>query len=285
MDMRTGISLAHESTAIPNVSHSDFRFGIEDITEFPTAQSANHFMFLEPATDEDPLGGTDLAWLWSGFNMTPVTEEQGIRFLHSELFHSGLTFNLPWFLFQGMAKMRSALSGSPSLSQLPGSDSIVANDKRNALIRSIAPSPELGEGEIVKHLVSMVELHFPEKYSGENSLKLNQLLFDLSGRYCDSQVEDFILCFMSNDTLDPEGVDKLLEYIMSQKSKMHLQGFFQMKTPTVEAISVRFLESIARKGTELTLQALVDAGIDKCHLQAIGYNGCCLRQFNINNTV
>jgi ankyrin repeat protein len=142
---------------------------------------------------------------------------------------------------------------------------MVGNDRQAALVRAIVPNSETGEGQTKKLLASMAEMWIPEQYRGEYSLKLNQL-FGPSCKYLDAQAEDFILCFMVNNTLDIQGVYNILEHILNHESKIRLQSLFQMKTPAVEAISKRFLEAIATYGTERTLQALINADIDKCHL-------------------
>jgi ankyrin repeat protein len=266
LDAMTGVSFDQpENTAISNGSNFDSFLDFGDITVIPNVQTGCHFTPMETATDIYPLGDGDLTWLRSSFNTTPVAGVQGTDFLHFGLFHFSLTFNLPWFRFQGMIKTHSILSGSPPLTPPLASDSIVANDKRNALIRSVASNFDISEGEIVKRLTPIVEIQVPEQYPGENSLKLSQL-FDISAKHCDPHVEDFILCFMSNNTLDDHCVNQVLQYILKQKSKAHLHQLFQTKTPTVEAISQRFLKTVAKYGTELTLQALIDAGINKCNL-------------------
>ena len=272
MDAMTGISFDQsENTAISNGSNFGLCFDFEGLTEIPNVQTGCHFTPLETATDICSLGDGGLPWLRSSFmfNTTPVNEVHGTDFLHLGLFHITLTINLPWFQFQGMVKKtHSILSGSPSLTLPLASDGIMANDKRNALVRLLASNSEISEGEIVKRLTSMVDVQVPEQYTGENSLKLSQLI-DISGKHCDPQVEDFILCFISNNTIGDHSVKQVLEYITNQKSKEHLQQLFQMKTSTVEAISIRFLETVARNGTALTLQSLIDTCIDKCNLSGV----------------
>jgi ankyrin repeat protein len=264
----TGVTL-HQTYTSPVFNATDLDFDFDfDFRLSPEVQSlqpGDQLIFLDTARSSPGLGEWDLTTLFpSSVNAASVSGGHGVN-----SFHFALQFNLPWFQFQGMIKMHPFPSistpGPALLAPLRTSDALVASNIRNALIGSVMSNSQLSEGEAVKKITNMVEILVPELYPGENSLRLSQLL-EGSGKDSDAEAEEFALYFMSNNTPDAEGLKRLSEYIMTQKPKEHFRQLFQMRTPTVEAISMRLLETVAEGETELTLKALIDAGIDKCNL-------------------
>jgi hypothetical protein len=162
----TGISLDQaENSVISKSANIDFCVDLDDITEIPSVQSGDPFVPSETAPDNcslDDVDGTPF-----NFNSTTAVGVQVTDLLLSEKFQFALTFNLPWFRFQGTFKAHSISSGSTSLTPPLASDDIVGED-RIALIKSmISSNSQTIELNMVKRLISMVETQVPERYAGE----------------------------------------------------------------------------------------------------------------------
>jgi ankyrin repeat protein len=242
------------------------------MTNMPAMKHPDPAMQPDAGLDCNPLDDVDFsAFLRTSCNTTPVAASKspvaggrGIDILYWDKTNYKVMHNLPWFAFQGLIT-KHIITTSASLPLAPFLHcSSAPGENRKAMFRLVRTDSSFHELEVVKTLSSMVEL-LPERYDGENSMKLNQLL-DPSIQNSNMEAEEIALYLMANNMIKYEAMNRFLEYVTGQKSKEHFRPLFEMKTPTVEAISVRLLEAVATCGAESMLQSLLDAGIDRCHL-------------------
>jgi ankyrin repeat protein len=264
---------------------NDFQFGFGEAAALSNAQPQELFDSIDIEQDAQLLDDYDiLTFYCSDFNTTLVSERNQTGVSSWGGRYSILLYNIPWFRFQGVIGMdpladqilhATSSSHSPYLPQ----DNLALDNRRKVLYGLLNLSSTLDESEIVPKLTSMMQILVPERFDGDVLQKLQQLLHPSSN--CSTvQIAEFALCFMSNNTLTEEGTDQFLEWIMKDKPKDFFKLLFQMRTPTVQAVSTKLLESTARLGNASILQFLIDTGIDRSGLA--GAKGGALLQLALS---
>jgi ankyrin repeat protein len=250
---------------------NDFQFGFGEAAAPSNAQPQELFDSIDIGQDAQLLDDYDiLTFYCSDFNTTLVGERNQTGVSSWGGRYSILLYNIPWFRFQGVIGMdpladRILHVASSSHSPYPPQDNLALDNRRKVLYGLLNLSSTLDESEIVPKLTSMMQILVPERFDGDVSQKLQQLLHPSSN--CSTiQIAEFALCFISNNTLTEESTDQFLEWIMKDKPKEFFKLLFQMRTPTVQAVSTKLLESTARLGNASILQFLIDTGIDRSGL-------------------
>jgi hypothetical protein len=133
-------------------------------------------------------------------------------------------------------------------------------ERRNLLSRFLSSNSKKQVGEYIPHFTTNLQSLVPERQEGELSKKVQQL-FDLSNKHPLYQLFEFATYFSSNNILTEDQTDVFLKWVIDQNHTDLLKSFLQIETPTVQAFSIRILESGIRiKDTKL-LQLLLVSGI------------------------
>lgn len=246
----------------------DFHFDFGEIADTLYLQSREPLETVNPELDGQAVDDCEiLTFIRSDFRTTPVSERHPVSLPPWGARYSILLCNIPWFCFQDITKIHPFTSrilspASPSLSPRLGNISLASADGRNLLLGLIPSNSNLSEREVAVKLSSIVETLVPERFGGEASQKLDQLLDPLK-KCSNIQIAEFFLYFVSNNAVTMKGMDCFFEFITKDEPRELFRQLFRMKTPTVQAISIKLLETIARRGNEWILQDLLDTATDR----------------------
>lgn len=250
---------------------NDFESGFGEAAAPSNAHAQELFDSIDIEQDAQLLDDCDiLTFFRSDFNATPVRERNPTGASSWGGHYSIFLHNIPWFRFQemvGMDPLADQILHSVSSLHSPHlrQDNLALDDRRKALYGLLGLHSTVDESEIVPKLTSMMQILVPERFDGDVLQKLQQLLNPSSS--CSTlQIAEFALCFVSNNTLTVEATDQFLKWIMKDELKEFFKLLFQMRTPTVQAVSTKLLESTARFGNASILQFLFDTGIDRSGL-------------------
>lgn len=211
--------------------------------------------------------GDILAFVRSNFNTTPVSER------HYTNMPFWVDHSMPWFVFQSLIRKNPLAErifhpASSSISSSLPQSNLALEDRQKILSGVLVSNFTFSEPQLIPKLSSMIRTLVPERFKGEVSYKLQHFL-DPSKQCSVAQIAEFAILFISNNALDGKSTDLLLKWIMKDKPTDFFRLIFQIRTPTVQALSTRLLESTARCQDASTLQFLIDAGIDKNELSGI----------------
>ena len=115
-------------------------------------------------------------------------------------------------------------------------------------------------GDYLSHFTMNLQKILPERQQGEIFLKIGRL-FDPSNQHPLFQIFEFVTYLSSNNILTESQTDTFLKWVIDRKHMDLLNSFLQIKTPTVEALSIRILESGVRIENTKFLQLLIASGI------------------------
>lgn len=147
----------------------------------------------------------------------------------------------------------------------PTSTSIVlpTEARRDALSKLLGIKLELQLPENIFQVTSKLQRLVPERYEGELSSKVGQILDARStGASSLSSLFGLAAYFASNNT--PRAgmhIDAFLAWVIEQKYTDYLERFLRIDTPTVHAFTTQILESAIRIRNVKFLTALLDRGV------------------------
>ncbi len=144
-----------------------------------------------------------------------------------------------------------------------GSSNILATeDRRDVLSNLLGSKSELQLLENVPQITSKLQRLVPERYEGELSDKVGQLL---NPRSTSSSSLWFLFglaaYFVSNNTLEYSRMDTFLKWVIDQKYTDYLERLLQINTPTTHAFATHVLKSAVRIKNIRFLTALLDHGV------------------------
>ncbi|KAH8726580.1 ankyrin repeat-containing domain protein [Phaeosphaeriaceae sp. PMI808] len=241
------------------------------IALYPASPILATHLNMDPGTTD--LWSPDL--LFDGFDFSSFSdaEPQSLGYVldcAQVPFGSGLFAmlwpNMPWFRFQRIIEISPHVSYAHP--QLPSSHSI--NDlemEEEPQIISVLVNSELSLDEALasKKLASIFEQAIPEHFDGEFRQKLQKPL-NTSGGSRTAQLVELSLGLISNNAMPEEGVQLFLDSIVKYNQKSFLRKMFDVDTPTVQAVSTKILDTVAKDGDKSALDFLLDAGIDRSNL-------------------
>ncbi|RDL41668.1 uncharacterized protein BP5553_01647 [Venustampulla echinocandica] len=212
----------------------------------PSSQASQALSFSYVSQDGEILDGYE--------HMSTLSEVWLPIFLH----------NTPWHQFQEMA---TTLFGSRNLAwatyplsaHLSGEN--LHPDERRQFLYALLPSAVRGT-DFTPELGSMMQTLIPERTCGNLSLTIQRLL-DPTKKCSVARIGELAVFLISNNILNSSSDrSEFVHWIMKYNAADFFRRLFQMKTPTVQAASIRLFESIARHGSASALQLLIDSGAD-----------------------
>jgi len=133
---------------------------------------------------------------------------------------------------------------------------------RGVLSNLLGPNSELQLLENVPQLTTKLQQIVPERYEGELSDKVGQVLIPPStGSYSLWFLFGLAAYFVSNNTLDDIRTDTFLKWAIDQKYADYLERFLQINTPTIHAFAINILKSAVRIKNVRFLTALLGCGV------------------------
>jgi hypothetical protein len=137
---------------------------------------------------------------------------------------------------------------------------LALEERRNLLSGFLSSNSKKQVGEYIPHFTTNLRRLVPERQEGELSKKVQQL-FDPSNKHPLYQLFEFATYFSSHNILTGDQTNVFLKWVIDQNHTDLLKSFLQIKTRTVQAFSIKILESGIRiKDTKL-LQLLLVSGI------------------------
>ncbi|KAH8803035.1 ankyrin repeat-containing domain protein [Xylogone sp. PMI_703] len=172
-----------------------------------------------------------------------------------------LMINLPWFRLQSMLEqpeIHHMLDGV--LSPMSATTSLLREGVLSSLL-GLKSGLQLTES--IAQVTAKLQRSIPERYEGELSGKLNQLL-DARSTCPSSLFSLFQLAayFASNNTLGNNRTDIFLKWVINQKYTVYLEQFLRISTPTIHAFTVQLLKSAVRIKNVKILTLLLDYGVN-----------------------
>ncbi|KAH8745168.1 ankyrin repeat-containing domain protein [Hyaloscypha finlandica] len=178
--------------------------------------------------------------------------------------------NLPYFRLQTMLEQPEYISLQihPVLDRIllsPTNTAIIlpTEARQDVLSKLLGITPELQLTETIAQVTRKVQRLVPERYEGELSDKISQIL---DARSTDashlSSLFGLAAYFASNNALGAGiHMDTFLRWVIDQKYTDYLERFLQINTPTIHAFAAQILNSAVRIGDIKFLTALLDRGV------------------------
>ena len=133
---------------------------------------------------------------------------------------------------------------------------------RGVLSNLLGPNLELQLLENAPQITSKLQQLVPERYEGELSDKVGQVLTPRSTSPCSLWfLFGLAAYFVSNNTLENSRTDNFLKWAIDQKYADSLERFLQINTPTIHAFAINILKSAVRIKNVRFLTALLDRGV------------------------
>lgn len=135
--------------------------------------------------------------------------------------------------------------------------------RRDVLSKLLGVTPGLQLTENIAQVTSKLQRLVPERYEGELSDKVGQILDARStGASNLSSLFGLAAYFASNNALGADiRMDTFLTWVIDQKYTDYLERFLQINTPTIHAFAAQILKSAIRIQNIKFLTALLDHGV------------------------
>ncbi|KAF8852310.1 ankyrin [Acephala macrosclerotiorum] len=238
---------------------SDFDFNLPPVNSLsPTTIMGQTFGFSASSSPRSQPAG--LSPFSQFFNLEVIDTRPDFQ----------LMTNLPYFRLQSMLEQPeyTSLQIHPVLDGVllpPTNTSIIlpTEARRDVLSKLLGIKLELQLTENIAKVTSKLQRLVPERYEGELSDKVGQILDARStGASNLSSIFGLAAYFASNNALGASvRIDTFLTWVMDQKYTDYLQRFLQINTPTIHAFAAHILKSAIRIQNIRFLTALLDHGV------------------------